>query len=199
MLVLHGLNASSHAHYMRGIAAKAFARGMNVVRLNQRNCGDTEHLSAGLFHSGLTADARYVIGELSAVDGISSIAVAGYSLGGNLALKLAGEFGDESAPGPARGRCGVADPGDRRMRPRARTAPQRSLPVEFREGLETADAAERSLLAGPLRSRPARRRPDRARLRRGIYRAALRLPERRRLLLSRQRHASHRSHPRTRA
>ena len=43
---------------------------MNVVRLNQRNCGDTEHLSAGLFHSGLTADARHVIDELSAVDGI---------------------------------------------------------------------------------------------------------------------------------
>jgi predicted alpha/beta-fold hydrolase len=96
ILVLHGLNASSHAHYMRGIAAKAFAQGMNVVRLNQRNCGDTEHLSMGLFHSGLTADARYVIGELTAVDGISSITVAGYSLGGNLALKLAGEYGDEA-------------------------------------------------------------------------------------------------------
>src|SRR6185503_12582218 len=51
VLLLHGLNASSDAHYIRGIAAKAFARGMNVVRLNQRNCGNTEHLSAGLFHS----------------------------------------------------------------------------------------------------------------------------------------------------
>ena len=43
---------------------------MNVVRLNQRNCGNTEHLSAGLFHSGLTADARHVIEELSDVDGV---------------------------------------------------------------------------------------------------------------------------------
>src|SRR5712691_7214843 len=42
ILALHGLNGSSDAHYMRGIAAKAFARGMNVVRLNQRNCGNTE-------------------------------------------------------------------------------------------------------------------------------------------------------------
>ena len=41
---------------------------MNVVRLNQRNCGDTEHLSAGLFHSGLTADAARVIRELIAVE-----------------------------------------------------------------------------------------------------------------------------------
>jgi predicted alpha/beta-fold hydrolase len=69
---------------------------MNVVRLNQRNCGDTEHLSAGLFHSGLTADAAHVIDELIAVDGLSALAVAGYSLGGNLALKLAGEYGDRA-------------------------------------------------------------------------------------------------------
>ena len=94
IVALHGLNGSSGAHYMRGIAAKAFARGMNVVRLNQRNCGDTEHLSAGLFHSGLTADAAHVVAELIAVDGLNTIAVVGYSLGGNLALKLAAEYGD---------------------------------------------------------------------------------------------------------
>ena len=98
LLGLHGLNGSSDAHYMKGIAVKAFARGMNVVRLNQRNCGDTEHLSAGLFHSGLTADPRYVVDELIGVDGLPSIAVAGYSLGGNLALKLAGEYGSEAPP-----------------------------------------------------------------------------------------------------
>ena len=93
LLALHGLNGSSDAHYMKGLAAKAFARGMNVVRLNQRNCGDTEHLSSGLFHSGLTADAAYVLHELISIDGLSAIGVAGYSLGGNLALKLAGEYG----------------------------------------------------------------------------------------------------------
>jgi predicted alpha/beta-fold hydrolase len=93
VILLHGLNGSSDAHYMRGIALKAFERGMNVVRLNQRNCGDTEHLSAGLFHSGLTGDVRHVAEELAAVDGLPAIAIAGYSLGGNLALKLAGEYG----------------------------------------------------------------------------------------------------------
>ena len=89
LIALHGLNGSSEAHYMRGLAAKAFARGMNVVRLNQRNCGDTEHLSAGLFHSGLTADAAHVIPTSSSPSTAGAIAVAGYSLGGNLALKLA--------------------------------------------------------------------------------------------------------------
>jgi predicted alpha/beta-fold hydrolase len=98
LIALHGLNGSSDAHYMRGVASKAFVHGLNVVRLNQRNCGNTEHLSAGLFHSGLTADARHVIEELSDVDGIRHIAVAGYSLGGNLALKLAGEYGDHPHP-----------------------------------------------------------------------------------------------------
>src|SRR3954447_9459888 len=107
ILALHGLNGSSESHYMKGIAAKAFARGMNVVRLNQRNCGNTEHLSAGLFHSGLTEDARYVIDELTAVDGISAIALAGYSLGGNLALKLAGEYG-ERPPGELRAVAAVS-------------------------------------------------------------------------------------------
>jgi predicted alpha/beta-fold hydrolase len=96
VVALHGLNGSSDAHYMRGLAAKAFARGMNVVRLNQRNCGDTEHLSSGLFHSGLTADAAHVIDELTRVDGLPAITVAGYSLGGNLALKLAGEYGSHA-------------------------------------------------------------------------------------------------------
>ena len=97
LIALHGLNASSHAHYMRGMAMKAFARGMNVVRLNQRNCGGTEHLSAGLFHSGLTHDARHVVDEL-AREGFGAVAIAGYSLGGNLALKLAAEYADAPPP-----------------------------------------------------------------------------------------------------
>ena len=93
LVALHGLNGSSDAHYMRGVAAKAFACGMNVLRLNQRNCGNTERLAPGLFHSGLTADAARVVHELTHVDGLRAIGVAGYSLGGNLALKLAGEYG----------------------------------------------------------------------------------------------------------
>ena len=96
LVALHGLNGSSDAHYMRGLAAKAFASGLNVVRLNQRNCGSTEHLAAGLFHSGLTTDAARVIAELVNVDGLAAIAVVGYSLGGNLALKLAGEYGSHA-------------------------------------------------------------------------------------------------------
>jgi predicted alpha/beta-fold hydrolase len=107
LLALHGLEGSSQAHYMRGLADKAYAAGFNVVLLNQRNCGGTEQLSAGLYHSGLTHDAGHVIGELSAVDGVQQIVVAGYSLGGNLALKLAGDYGDAPPP-QLRGVCAVS-------------------------------------------------------------------------------------------
>ena len=98
IVLLHGLEGSSHAHYMAGISDKACAAGWNVVRLNQRNCGNTEHLSRGLYHSGLTHDALFVIRELIERDGITSVVVAGYSLGGNLALKLAGELGESAPP-----------------------------------------------------------------------------------------------------
>lgn len=93
VLALHGLEGSSRAHYMRGLADKAWRRGFNVVLLNQRNCGGTEHLSAGLYHSGLTHDADFVIRQLIAIDRVPAIAVVGYSLGGNLTLKLAGDYG----------------------------------------------------------------------------------------------------------
>jgi predicted alpha/beta-fold hydrolase len=95
IIALHGLESSSDAHYVRGLADKAYAAGFNAIRLNQRNCGATEHLSDGLYHSGLTGDPIAVIQELIEVDGLTNIAVAGYSLGGNLALKLAGDFGSD--------------------------------------------------------------------------------------------------------
>jgi uncharacterized protein len=96
LLLLHGLEGSSRAHYMKGIAAKAFGRGLNVVRLNQRNCGGTDHLSDGLYHAGLWQDPASVLRELVEQDGLGAMAVCGYSLGGNLALRLAAELSLQS-------------------------------------------------------------------------------------------------------
>ena len=75
--------------------------------MNQRNCGGTENLAEGLYHSGLTGDADHVIREVTRTDGIATIVVAGYSLGGNLALKLAGDYGN-SAPPEVKGVCAVS-------------------------------------------------------------------------------------------
>jgi predicted alpha/beta-fold hydrolase len=107
VLLLHGLEGSSGAHYMRGIADKAFARGLNVIRLNQRTCGGTEHLSAGLYHSGLTADPLAVLRELRDRDGLTRFGVGGYSLGGNLTIRMAGELGRDTFP-EVKAFCGVS-------------------------------------------------------------------------------------------
>jgi uncharacterized protein len=98
IVLLHGLEGSSTVHYMRGMAHKAWTAGWNVVRLNQRNCGGTEAISRGLYHSGLTHDPLFVMRELVDGDGLPAIAFAGYSLGGNVALKLAGDLGDQAPP-----------------------------------------------------------------------------------------------------
>ena len=92
---------------MRGLADKGFAAGFNIVLLNQRNCGGTEAVCAGLYHSGLTHDADVVLREVGRRDGIQSAVVAGYSLGGNLALKLAGDYGD-APPSILKGVCAVS-------------------------------------------------------------------------------------------
>jgi len=94
LLALHGLEGSSNVHYMRGLADKAWRKGWNAVLLNQRNCGGTEHLTPGLYHSGLTADPRTVIQSLARTDALRRFGVVGYSLGGNLAMKPAGELPD---------------------------------------------------------------------------------------------------------
>lgn len=89
---LHGLEGSSQSHYMRGLADKAFARGWNVVLINQRNCGGTEHLTPGLYHSGLTADPIAALTTLHAEVPFTRLGIVGYSLGGNLTLRIAAEL-----------------------------------------------------------------------------------------------------------
>jgi uncharacterized protein len=93
VIIVHGLEGSSDSTYMQGIAAKGLAAGMNVVRMNQRNCGGTEGLAPTLYHSGRSQDVAAVAQNLIEHDRISRFALAGYSMGGNLVLKLAGEWG----------------------------------------------------------------------------------------------------------
>ncbi len=107
LLLLHGLEGSSLAHYMRGIADKAWAAGFSVVRLNQRNCGGTEALSRGLYHSGLTHDPWFVLRTMIDEHEVPAVVVAGYSLGGNLTLKLAGDLGAD-APVQLKAVCAVS-------------------------------------------------------------------------------------------
>ena len=105
VIIVHGLEGSSDSTYMLGIAAKGLAVGMNIVRMNQRNCGGTEALAPTLYHSGRSQDIAAVAQNLIEHDKISRFALAGYSMGGNLVLKLAGEWGSS---GPSQFRAVAA-------------------------------------------------------------------------------------------
>jgi uncharacterized protein len=104
LIVVHGLEGSTESQYMLGVARNGLAAGMNVVRMNQRNCGGMDHCAPTLYNSGRSNDVGEVARNLVERDGISSFVLVGFSMGGNLVLKLAGEWGNT---GPAQFR-GVA-------------------------------------------------------------------------------------------
>src|SRR5256886_17307219 len=89
---------------MLGMTKKGLAAGMNVVRMNQRNCGGTEGGAPTLYHSGLSRDGAAGAQNLIEQDRISKFALVGFSMGGNLVLKLAGEWG---RAGPSQFRAGA--------------------------------------------------------------------------------------------
>jgi uncharacterized protein len=96
IIIVHGLEGSSESQYMLGITEKALAAGMNVIRYNQRNCGGTDALAPVLYHSGLSNDVAEVARQIIARDGVSRLALVGFSMGGNIVLKLAGEWGSQN-------------------------------------------------------------------------------------------------------
>jgi predicted alpha/beta-fold hydrolase len=99
LIVVHGLEGSSDSQYMQGIARDGLAAGMNVVLMNQRNCGGMDHFAPTLYNSSLSGDVAAVARNVIENDSVSQFALIGFSMGGNLVLKLAGEWGrDGNAP-----------------------------------------------------------------------------------------------------
>jgi hypothetical protein len=95
VVLVHGLEGSSDSLYVQGITARAWQAGWNVIRMNMRTCGGTETLTPTLYHSGLSGDVGAVVRHFTARYGLERVALVGYSMGGNLVLKLAGEWGLE--------------------------------------------------------------------------------------------------------
>jgi hypothetical protein len=93
LVMVHGLEGSSNSRYIQGLTARAWTAGCNVVRMNMRNCGGTEALTPTLYHSGLSGDVGAVVRHYAERFNLGRIALVGYSMGGNLVLKLAGEWG----------------------------------------------------------------------------------------------------------
>ena len=83
---------------MLGVARNGLGAGMNVILMNQRNCGGMNHFAPTLYNSSLSADVAAVARHMIERDGVSHFALAGFSMGGNLVLKLAGEWGRNAPP-----------------------------------------------------------------------------------------------------
>jgi hypothetical protein len=110
IVMLHGLEGSGRAVYIRSLSAAALRAGFAVHRYNMRTCGGTEHLCRTLYHGGLSSDPLAVVRELRR-QGRGPIFLVGFSLGGNVVVKLAGELG-ESGPELLGGVCAVSAPLD---------------------------------------------------------------------------------------
>lgn len=110
VILVHGLEGSSESGYALSMAAAALEKGFVVHRYNMRGCGDSEWHPRANYHSGQTGDLLLIARERKRASGLPLFAV-GYSLGGNMVLKLAGELGEEG-PAVFDGVCAVSAPID---------------------------------------------------------------------------------------
>jgi uncharacterized protein len=100
-LLIHGLAGCHESGYMRRIAHKLAARGIRAFRMDLRGCGAGQGLAHLPYHSGRSEDATAAIEALARIVPDAPVTLVGFSLGGNIALKLAGELGGR--------RCGHLD------------------------------------------------------------------------------------------
>lgn len=107
VVLVHGLEGSSNSQYIVGNSARMLAAGLNVVRMNMRSCGGTDELSPTIYHSGRSDDVGRVLEALVAQQGVEAVALVGYSMGGNLVLRYAGQLG-KRAPRQLKAVVGVS-------------------------------------------------------------------------------------------
>lgn len=149
VLAIHGLTACDRAPYMLSSAQIALESGFDAVRLNVRNCGGTEPLCNTLYHSGLTVDLRAVVEQLTP----RPLYLLGFSMGGNIALKLAGEWGS-AVPEHVRGVCSISAPiqlamCSRHIGLRRNFIYERRFLLQLRDAVRRKNAATPGLFADP--------------------------------------------------
>jgi predicted alpha/beta-fold hydrolase len=108
IIFVHGLEGSAEAGYIQSFAQSALLRNITVHRTNLRTCGGTEEFCRTMYHSGLTSDTREIAKHIRSASG-RPLFVIGFSLGGNVVLKLAGELGSSDL---LSGICAISAPID---------------------------------------------------------------------------------------
>lgn len=95
--LVHGLGGSHQSGYMIRLSRKLYQSGIRVVRINLRGCGSGKGMNQLPYNSGNSHDVWTVIQKLKAETPLSPITLIGFSLGGNLILKMAGELGSRAS------------------------------------------------------------------------------------------------------
>jgi predicted alpha/beta-fold hydrolase len=151
IVMVHGLEGSGQSGYIRSLSAAALRAGFGAHRFHMRTCGGTERLCQTLYHAGLTSDLLFVLREL-AHEARGPVFLVGFSLGGNVVMKLAGELGGD-AQRLIRGVCAVSAPLDlaacaRRMAHRENRLYQRRFVRAMRARLRATGRYPPADLAG---------------------------------------------------
>jgi hypothetical protein len=105
VVMVHGLEGSGESGYIVSMAWAAVNAGFITHRFHMRTCAGTENHCKTLYHAGLTGDLRSFLTQLRGLP----VFLVGYSLGGNVVVKLAGELGETDL---IQGVCGVSVPVD---------------------------------------------------------------------------------------
>lgn len=93
-VLLHGWEGSADSLYVLSLAAQLAERGCDVVRLNLRDHGGTQHLNRELFHSCRLPEVIGAVQRIQALFPGASLGLAGFSLGGNFMLRVAAQAED---------------------------------------------------------------------------------------------------------
>lgn len=110
VVMVHGLEGSGQAGYVRSLSGAALRAGFAAHRFHMRTCGGTERLCNTLYHAGLTSDLLHVLRDFQR-SGAAPAFLVGFSLGGNVVMKLAGEMGEAGRP-LIGGVCAISAPLD---------------------------------------------------------------------------------------
>jgi len=92
VLLIHGLCGSHKSPNLIRMAKRLELIGIRTIRFNMRGCGSGKGLAKNIYHSGRSEDIFEVLKVLKKEHPESPIVLIGYSLGGNLVLKLSGEL-----------------------------------------------------------------------------------------------------------
>ncbi|MEA2748353.1 MAG: uncharacterized protein QOI41_2496 [Myxococcales bacterium] len=111
VVAVHGIGGSSASRYVVRAAVAIHRAGHHVVRLDLRGAGASIPDAPSLYHAGLSADLGVVVAELAKDPRVDGVVLLGFSGGGSMALKLAGELG-EAVPEALRGVVSISAPLD---------------------------------------------------------------------------------------